>query len=47
MPKRKQNKQPARKLAPKCIHEYIKSDGSTTCSKCTLKSISYLTPLPN
>ena len=30
-----------------CQHEFIKNNGITTCSKCKLKSILYLTPLPN
>lgn len=31
----------------KCVHDYIRTDGIITCSKCDLKAISYLTPQTN
>ena len=34
-----------RVFIPKCVHEYIKKDGVTTCSKCDIKSIAYLNQL--
>lgn len=27
---------------PRCVHDYIKNNGITTCSKCNFKSILYL-----
>ena len=49
MPKRTKSiksARPVKKLTPSCEHEYIRTDGVTICSKCNIKSISYLTPLP-
>lgn len=41
MPKQIKKHTP-RVFVPLCVHEYIKKDGITTCSKCKIKSISYL-----
>ena len=42
---RKQFKKPKKEIIPSCIHDYIKTDGITTCSKCELKAILYLMSL--
>ena len=36
-----------RKIIPTCDHEYIRTNGTTTCKKCNIKSITYLTTLKN
>lgn len=33
---------PIKKFVPKCIHILVRTNGVTVCSKCKIKSISYL-----
>lgn len=42
---RKKVKKQKKVVVPTCIHDYIKIDGITICSKCDFKAISYLMPL--
>ena len=41
----KQFKKTKKLIIPLCAHDYIKTDGITTCTKCDFKSILYLMPL--
>ena len=40
-----QVKKSKKKIIPPCVHDYIKTYGITTCTKCDLKSIAYLMTL--